>query len=147
MPARLMYVYTGIMDFQYRHIAASGATHLEQAKFGAARLGYRKLIAVCVLIFGSAMLVLAGTWYVRSWAAERRENVTYRQIAENNVAELRRRDRLLAESRGREREFRLRLDARRDAVAQIVERVEYVEVESACEIPEELWLLLEAGDP
>ena len=118
----------------------SGKLDLERA-----RLGYRKILAVCVLVLASISLLLAGAWYVRSWAAERRENVTYREIARSNAAELERRSRLLADSRAREKAFRVRAEARREAVERVVERVEYVEVEKDCEIPEDLWRLLEEG--
>lgn len=103
----------------------------------------KKICLLAGLIVAGLGLLLVGTIYVKAWAAERRENITFREIAKNNAEELERRDRLLAESREREAGFEARERDRRDALAQIAAQNQAAGVEP-CAIDEAVWALLEA---
>ena len=61
-----------------------------------------KVVIICGLLCLLVVLLIAGSAYARGLLAERRENITFRQIAENNAQELARRQELLAQSRERE---------------------------------------------
>ena len=103
----------------------------------------KKVCLLAGLIVVAISLLLVGTIYVRAWAGERRENVTFREIAKSNAKELERRERLLDDSREREAAFLARERERRDALANLSAQA-LVSGAEPCEIQDSLWELLEA---
>ena len=96
----------------------------------------KKLVLVLGLIVLILVLMVIGTAYAKSWAAERRENLTREQIIKNLAVEIE-----------KEREgYASVMEANAilsEQKQEVIVQVKEIEVLEECEVPEELSALLQ----
>ena len=98
--------------------------------------GASKTMTKVMLSLGLVLIILIllylGLTSFRAWRAEARENVTFREIAKNNVIELQRREEQLASDRERELIRLTKEQGRRVSAANLAAS------DVSCEMPQEL---------